>query len=204
MAPLAAAGPTRRPHDCSGNVPVRLDRWRTTPWSTRIVQRLDGLPLAIEMAAAQLDTTTAEELADILDERLDDLRSPRRHVPSRHRSLADVLAWSEARLGDHEARTLAELSVFAGPVSAADIAGVLGRPAVADVVRQLARRSLVHVDRSRRQRASICSRRSVRSPGNASPRRVGPTRWRDATPNGSWTSRAAPTRSYARRGSRCR
>ena len=39
----------------------------------RIVQRLDGLPLAIEMAAAQLDTTTAEELADILDERLDDL-----------------------------------------------------------------------------------------------------------------------------------
>ena len=47
----------------------------------RIVQRLDGLPLSIEMAAAQLDTTTADELADALDEHLDSLRSPRRHVP---------------------------------------------------------------------------------------------------------------------------
>ena len=49
----------------------------------RLVQRLDGLPLAIEMAAAQLDTTTAGELADELDERLDTLRSIRRGTPRR-------------------------------------------------------------------------------------------------------------------------
>ena len=148
VAPLAVAGP----HASA----AQLFRERARALGTvpddavveRIVQRLDGLPLAIEMAAAQLDTTTAEELADTLEQRLDDLRSPQRRVPSRHRSLADVLAWSEARLDDHEARTLAELSVFAGPVTAADIAGVLGQPPVADIVRRLARRSLVHVDRS--------------------------------------------------------
>jgi hypothetical protein len=116
---------------------------------TRIVQRLDGLPLAIEMAAAQLDTTAPEELADALDERLDDLRSARRHVAERHRSLADVLAWSEARLDDDQAATLAELSVFAGPVTLHDLEGVLGRPDAATIVRALAGRSLVNVDRSR-------------------------------------------------------
>ena len=115
----------------------------------RIVQRLDGLPLSIEMAAAQLDTTTADELADALDEHLDSLRSPRRHAPVRHRSLSDLLAWSEARLDEREARTLAELSVFAGPVSADDLEGVLGGTGVADVVRALAGRSLVSVDRTR-------------------------------------------------------
>ena len=115
---------------------------------TRIVQRLDGLPLAIEMAAAQLDTTTAEEVADALDEHLDELRSPQRQVPARHRSLADVLAWSEARLEDRDASLLADLSVFAGPVVARDIEGVLGRPDMAGVVRALATRSLVTVDRT--------------------------------------------------------
>jgi predicted ATPase/DNA-binding SARP family transcriptional activator len=114
----------------------------------RIVQRLDGLPLAIEMAAAQLDTTTAEEVADALDGHLDELRSPRRQVPARHRGLADVLAWSEARLEDRDASVLADLSVFAGPVVARDIEGVLDRPGVADVVRALATRSLVTVDRT--------------------------------------------------------
>ena len=115
----------------------------------RIVRRLDGLPLSIEMAAAQLDTTTADELADALDEHLDSLRSPRRQVPARHRSLSDLLAWSEARLDEREARTLAELSVFAGPVIAGDIVGVLDDPGAADVVRSLATRSLVSVDRAR-------------------------------------------------------
>jgi predicted ATPase/DNA-binding SARP family transcriptional activator len=114
---------------------------------TRIVQRLDGLPLAIEMAAAQLDTTTAEEVADALAEHLDELRSPQRQVPARHRSLADVLAWSEARLEDRDASVLADLSVFAGPVAVGDIEGVLDRPDVTGVVRALATRSLVTVDR---------------------------------------------------------
>ncbi len=116
----------------------------------RIVDRLDGLPLAIEMAAAQLATTSLVELADGLDARLAELGSPRRHAPERHRTLAAVLEWSEARLDDRERATLAALSVFAGPVGAADIVGVLGEPGVMDVVRLLADRSLVVVDRTAR------------------------------------------------------
>ena len=199
VAPLAVAGPHASAAQLFRERARALGSVPDDAVVERIVQRLDGLPLAIEMAAAQLDTTTAEELADILDERLDDLRSPQRRVPSRHRSLADVLAWSEARLDDHEARTLAELSVFAGPVIAADIAGVLGRadrrrrraPAGETIARP--RRPILA-----RRHASICSRRSVRSLVNDSRRPVGPTRWRDATPSGSWTPRAAPTRSCAR------
>jgi predicted ATPase/DNA-binding SARP family transcriptional activator len=114
----------------------------------RIVDRLDGLPLAIEMAAAQLPTTSLAELADALDDRLADLRSPRRHAPERHRTLGAVLEWSEARLDDRQRATLAGLSVFAGPVAADDIVGVLGETDVVDVVRSLADCSLVLVERT--------------------------------------------------------
>lgn len=113
----------------------------------RIVDRLDGLPLAIEMAAAQLATTSLAELADALDDRLAELPSPRRRAPERHRTLGAVLEWSDARLDERQRQTLAELSVFAGPVVADDIAGVLGTGSV-DVVRTLADQSLVMVDRT--------------------------------------------------------
>jgi predicted ATPase len=152
VAPLGAAG-TEAPGcrlfaERARAAVTGLDLAADDELVARIVRRLDGLPLAIEMAAAQLATTSLEELADALDERVDALRSPRRDVADRHRSLAAVLAWSEERLGEDEATILAELSVFAGPVAAADIAGVLGRPGAADIARSLAARSLVSVDRS--------------------------------------------------------
>jgi predicted ATPase/DNA-binding SARP family transcriptional activator len=150
VAPLAAAG---------ADAPaIDLFRQRATAFGgdvddatvTRIVRRLDGLPLAIEMAAAQLDTTTASELADALDGGGDGaLRSRRRDRPERHRSLTDLLAWSESRLTETEARTFAALSVFSGPVGTVDIEAVLDDPDAVDVVRTLARRSLVSVDRDR-------------------------------------------------------
>ena len=149
VAPLVTAGATA---SAATLFRERAASVGATPDDTavmRLVQRLDGLPLAIEMAAAQLDTMTAGELADSLDERLDTLRSARRHAPARHRSLNDVLAWSEARLDDTEAGVLAALSIFAGPVVATDIEGVLDQPGAVDVVRTLTRRSLVNIDRSR-------------------------------------------------------
>lgn len=150
VAPLAtegAAAPARRlfveraratlPH-----VPLRED----DPHVARIVERLDGLPLALEMAAAQLHTIGLEDLADVLDERLTVLRSPRRSGHERHRDIRSLLEWSESRLTARQAATLAALAVFAGPVTAADINAVLGRPDAADDVRELAERSLVTVD----------------------------------------------------------
>jgi len=116
----------------------------------RVVTRLDGLPLAIEMAAAQLSTMSLVELDAELGQSLGALRSPHCIAPARHQTLAGVLEWSEARLEDDERATLADLSVFAGSFTADDAVAVLGRPGVAKTLRSLVDRSLVRIDRTRR------------------------------------------------------
>lgn len=95
----------------------------------RIVRRLDGLPLAIEMAASRTAALGLPELADALDAELPaatgTMRHPHRLGPERHRTLRDVIAWSEALLGDEERRVLERWPVFVGPVTAADACAVL-------------------------------------------------------------------------------
>jgi predicted ATPase/DNA-binding SARP family transcriptional activator len=111
----------------------------------RIVRRLDGLPLAIEMAAARAATLPLPELADRLDD-LGELTSARRGVEPRHRTLAAVVEWSEALLDESDRAFLADLSVFAGPVEAADVAAVTGRPEPLTALDRLAQRSLLTAD----------------------------------------------------------
>jgi predicted ATPase len=110
-----------------------------------VVSRLDGLPLAIEMAAARAPLLGLTELADALDRELDDgptaMRAPYRSTPERHRTLRAVIAWSEALLDPPERAALVTWPVFAGPVDAADAAAVLG--AARDVVESLVLRSLL-------------------------------------------------------------
>jgi predicted ATPase/DNA-binding SARP family transcriptional activator len=113
-----------------------------------VVTRLDGLPLAIEMAAAQLSTMSLTELDAELGRSLGALRSPHRHAPARHQTLGAVLEWSEARLENDERATLAQLAVFAGSFTAEDAVAVLGRPEVANTLRSLVGRSLVRIDRT--------------------------------------------------------
>jgi predicted ATPase/DNA-binding SARP family transcriptional activator len=110
----------------------------------RIVRRLDGLPLALEMAAARLTTMTLGELADALDSGLDVLRSRRRDVAERHRSATDVIAWSEALLDDRTRLALEDIAVFAGPVDARAVEWVVAGGV--DAVSELAERSLVVAD----------------------------------------------------------
>jgi predicted ATPase len=111
----------------------------------RIIRRLDGLPLAIEMAAARAATLPLPELAARLDD-LSELTSPRRGVEARHRTLAAVVEWSEALLDEAERGFLAELSIFAGRVEAADVAAVTGRPDPLPALCRLAERSLLMAD----------------------------------------------------------
>ncbi len=113
----------------------------------RIVRRLDGLPLAIEMAAAPAATLPLPELAERLDD-LDRLASPRRGGEARHRTLAGVVEWSEALLDHDDRDLLAELSVFAGAVDEADVAAVTGRASPLDALCRLADRSLLVADTS--------------------------------------------------------
>lgn len=90
-----------------------------------LLQMLDRLPLAIEMAAARLGSIGLGDLADHLTDRLDLLRAPNRDVESRHRTVTELVAWSEDLLDAPTRALLTDLSVFAGAATAEDIAAVV-------------------------------------------------------------------------------
>ena len=80
-----------------------------------ICRRLDGLPLAIELAAARVNVLPAAELLKRLDERFDVLTgSRRRRSRDRQRTLRETVDWSYELLDDEEQRAFERLSVFAG------------------------------------------------------------------------------------------
>jgi predicted ATPase/class 3 adenylate cyclase len=89
----------------------------------QIVRRLDGLPLAIELAASLVRLVPVEELAAIVDERLDLLEGgPGR--PDRHRSLAAALRWNVEALDATAAGVFESLGVMTGPFTVDDLAAV--------------------------------------------------------------------------------
>jgi predicted ATPase/DNA-binding SARP family transcriptional activator len=79
-----------------------------------VCRQLDGLPLAIELAAARVRGLSLQDLAQRLDERFQILTTGSR-TDGRHRSLAAVLDWSYAQLDPVEQRVFDRLAVFAGP-----------------------------------------------------------------------------------------
>ncbi len=79
-----------------------------------ICGRLDGLPLAVELAAARTKLLPPDAMLALLDERLDLLSRGARDLPERHRALRDTVAWSYDLLGPDEKTLFAQLSVFGG------------------------------------------------------------------------------------------
>jgi predicted ATPase/DNA-binding winged helix-turn-helix (wHTH) protein len=77
-----------------------------------ICRRLDGIPLAIELAAAHVQYLGVREVATHLDDRFALLTRGRRTAPPRHRTLSAMLDWSYELLGDVERRVLCRLAVF--------------------------------------------------------------------------------------------
>ncbi|WP_431940827.1 BTAD domain-containing putative transcriptional regulator [Nocardia grenadensis] len=80
----------------------------------RVCRALDGIPLAIELAAARLRTMTLEQLADRLDDRFRLLTGGSRTAIPQHRTLRAVVDWSWELLTDAERTVLRRLAVFAG------------------------------------------------------------------------------------------
>lgn len=112
-----------------------------------ICRRLDGLPLALELAASRLRSLNPLDLADRLDDRLDLIADPRREVP-RHQALRTVLDLSYDLLSRAERRLFARLSVFAGPFTleaAEQVASGegIGRGEVVDLLARLVDHNLV-------------------------------------------------------------
>jgi predicted ATPase/DNA-binding SARP family transcriptional activator len=80
----------------------------------RLCHRLDGIPLAIELAAAQLRYRSEQVLLDELEVSFTALPAAFRDLPDRQRTLAATIAWSYQLLGDDERQLFEELGVFAG------------------------------------------------------------------------------------------
>ncbi len=78
-----------------------------------ICRDLDGLPLAIELAAARVKAFSISQIAERLDDRFRFLVSWRRLAPDRHRTLKEAMDWSYDLLAEPEQRLLRGLSVFA-------------------------------------------------------------------------------------------
>ncbi|MBA2425187.1 MAG: tetratricopeptide repeat protein, partial [Actinobacteria bacterium] len=91
-----------------------------------ICRSLDGLPLAIELAAARTRTLTPGQLHDRLGERLTLLASGPHDLPARQQTLRDTLDWSVALMSDTERALLARLSVFPSDVSLDAVLAVTG------------------------------------------------------------------------------
>ncbi|WP_171058070.1 ATP-binding protein [Modestobacter altitudinis] len=155
--PLPAAG------DAAGSDAVRLLAERARAAAPGLVlgpadeadlaelcRRLDGIPLAIELAAVRLRTLGPADLLARLDDRFALLRRSGGSVPERHRALRATMEWSAELLGDGERVLWRRLSVFAADVDLAAIEAVcpddlLPAASVLEVLTALVQASVVEV-----------------------------------------------------------
>jgi predicted ATPase/DNA-binding CsgD family transcriptional regulator len=98
----------------------------------RLCERLDGIPLAIELAAVQLRTLSLAELAARLDHRLPLLTGGDNESDGRHRTLRDAIGWSYELCTEAERALWARLSVFAGAFNVAAAREVCASPGLDD------------------------------------------------------------------------
>ena len=130
VVPLALPAQDASPGEIESSPAVRLLRdrasavrkdlttdARTSATMARVCRALDGMPLAIELAAARLRTMSLDQLAHRLDDRFRLLTSGSRTALPRHKTLRAVVDWSWELLTDAERMVLRRLSVFSGGAS---------------------------------------------------------------------------------------
>jgi predicted ATPase/DNA-binding SARP family transcriptional activator len=117
-----------------------------------ITRRLDGIPLAIELAAARLGVLTPPEVADRLDDRFRLLANGRRTSFARHQTLRAALDWSYQLLDDDDQKALGQLSVFPAAFTLEAAGAVLEAPAddALQRISSLVAKSLLAVERTGR------------------------------------------------------
>jgi len=128
-----------------------------------ICERLDGIPLAIELAASRLRSLTLDDLAVRLDDRFRVLSGSGRLAPERHHTMRATVAWSYQLLAESERIVFDRLAVFAGTFDLRAVEQVCAHPSLAvngdirvdpdevlDVMSSLVDKSMVNVERDQR------------------------------------------------------
>ncbi len=159
-----------------------------------ICRRLDGIALAIELAAARMVAMTPQDVQDRLDDRFRLLAGGRRGV-ERHQTLRHAVAWSYDLLDDDERLVLCRCAVFAGGFdlpAATHLCDPLDEYTVLDMLDSLVRKSLVTVEQFRGTPATGCWKRSASLRRNSSPPPAPSPRSGTATP-GTSPPRPSPT-----------
>jgi len=125
VPPLAAADSVSLflARACAVRPRLRLDDAARAA-AARVCADLDGLPLAIELAAARAKALSLDEIAARVGDRFRFLVSWRRLTPARHQTLREAMDWSYSLLSEEERTLLARLSVFAGGFTRAAAASV--------------------------------------------------------------------------------
>jgi predicted ATPase/DNA-binding CsgD family transcriptional regulator len=121
-------------------------------WVAEICRRLDGMPLAIELAAARVRTLSTQQIAQRLDNRFNLLTGGARTAPPRHQTLAATLDWSYNLLSEKEQMILQRFSVFAGGATLDAVESVctgddVEMAGVLNGLSQLVDKSLIAIDR---------------------------------------------------------
>lgn len=111
-----------------------------------LAREVDGLPLGLELLAAQASTRSLRDLTLLLPHRLDVEDVPGRGA-SRHRTLREAATWSLARLEPTQRQVFRRISVFAGSFSPEAAKVVVGHPDTEVVLRQLAKDAVLQLDR---------------------------------------------------------
>jgi len=116
---------------------------KTTEIVAEVCRRLDGLPLAVELAAARAKLLSPRVMLTRLENRLDMLRADERDRPTRHRTLREVIDWSYVLLTDDERGLFTRLSVFGGGISSEAAEAVGGTAHALDLLSSLCNKSLL-------------------------------------------------------------
>jgi len=113
-----------------------------------VCQRLDGIPLAIELAAARTRVLSVDQIAAHLDERFRLLTRGGRSAGARHQTLQGAIDWSYGLLGPEERGVFDSLGVFAGEFDLSSVAAVahLDEFDTLDLVEQLVSKSMIEAD----------------------------------------------------------
>ena len=134
VGPLTGAACIRLFSDRARAVDPAFSADAHTSAVTEMCRRLDGLPLAIELAAARVRLLPPEALLNRMDHRLDVLGGGPVDLPERQRTLRAVMDWSYGLLAPHEQALFRRLAVFSGGWTLEAAQAVCGRPDEPEVV----------------------------------------------------------------------